>query len=114
MDNESEINIFMALNFIRDNAPAYAKAKAERIYLEEFRKTRKALLMQQGQAKGINASNAQETYAYAHPEYVEHLEALRTAVETEEKFRWLFVAAEAKIEAWRTIQANQRLEARTV
>lgn len=33
MSDESEINIFRALDFIRDNASEYAKAKATRVYL---------------------------------------------------------------------------------
>ena len=36
---------YKAIDYIVANAPKYAKAKAERIYLEEFRKTKKALLM---------------------------------------------------------------------
>jgi len=34
-----------AIQYIIDTAPLYAKAKADRIYLEEFRKSRKAQLM---------------------------------------------------------------------
>ena len=32
-----------AVNYILKHAPTYAKAKAERIYLEEFRKSKKAI-----------------------------------------------------------------------
>lgn len=109
-----EINVFKVLDFIRDNAPAYAKAKADRVYLEEFRKTKKALLMRVAEAKGINAANAQEREAYAHPEYIQLLEGLRDAVEREEQLRWHFVAAQAKIECWRTVEANKRAEAKTL
>ena len=35
MTEEYEINVFRALDYIRDQAPAYAKAKSERIFLEE-------------------------------------------------------------------------------
>ena len=35
-----------ASDYIRDNADSFAQAKANRIYLEEFRKTQKALLIQ--------------------------------------------------------------------
>ena len=110
----TEIDIFRVLDFIRDNAPNYAKAKAERIYLEEFRKSKKAMLMQEGAVSGLQATNAQETYAYAHGEYRSLLEALKAAVEEEEKMRWLLIGAQAKAEAWRTLSANQRVEARTV
>jgi hypothetical protein len=43
MSDESEVNVFRCLDFLRDNAPAYAKAKAERVYMEEFRKSKKAI-----------------------------------------------------------------------
>lgn len=114
MTDEGEIRIFDALNWIRDNAPAYAKAKAERIYLEEYRKTKKALLMQKAERNGHKAANAQEREAYADEDYQQHLVALGAAVEEEERLRWLMVAAQARIEAWRTISASQRAEARVL
>jgi len=114
MNEQAEINIFRALDFIRDHAPKYAKAKAERIYLEEYRKTKKALCMKSAEVNGISAANAQEREAYADPEYVQVLEGLKAAVEEEERLRWLIVGAQAKIEVWRTIEANRRAEAKTV
>lgn len=114
MSDESSVNIFKALDFIRDNAPLYAKAKAERIYLEEFRKSKKALLMRAAEIDGHKSAVAQEREAYAHPEYMQLLEALQLAVEEEEKFRWMFVGAQAKVEVWRTIEANRRAEAKNL
>lgn len=114
MSEDSEIQIFACLDFIRDNAKAYAKAKAERIYLEEFRKTKKALCMRAAEASGTSSISAQERDAYADPEYVELLEALKAATEREEALRWLIVSAQAKIEVWRTIEANKRAEAKTL
>jgi hypothetical protein len=114
MNDDAEINIFKSLDFIRDNAPAYAKAKSARVYLEEFRKSKKALLMRQAEIDGHKTSAAQEREAYAHPEYLALLEGLQGAVEEEESLRWLIVAAQAKIECWRTIEANRRVEARTL
>lgn len=114
MNPDTEINIFRSLDFIRDNAPAYAKAKSERIFLEEFRKSKKALLMRDAEIAGHKTGAAQEREAYAHPEYLVLLEGLKAAVEQEENYRWLFVAAQAKIEAWRTIEANRRAEAKVL
>jgi hypothetical protein len=111
VSEESEINIFACLDFLRDNAKLYAKAKAERIYLEEYRKAKKAILMQQAELGGCKTSANQERDAYAHPEYVELLKGLQEAVEREESLRWLLVSAQAKIEAWRTLSASQRYEA---
>ena len=96
-----------AIQYLIDTAPLYAKAKADRMYLEEFRKSRKAQLMSQA---GTEVLGKQETYAYAHADYIEILEGIRQAVETEEKYRWLLSAAQARIEVWRTQQYSMRAE----
>jgi hypothetical protein len=114
MSDEAEINIFRALDYIRDNAPSYAKAKAERVYLEEFRKSKKALLMRDAEIAGHKSAAAQEREAYADEEYRELLLALRDAVSTEETLRWRMVAAQARIEAWRTLESSRRIEAKTI
>jgi hypothetical protein len=77
------------------------------MYLEEFRKSRKAQLMSQA---GTEVLGKQETFAYAHPEYIQILEGIREAVEKEETYRWMMTAAQAKIEVWRTQQYSARLE----
>ncbi|WP_430229317.1 hypothetical protein [Paraburkholderia tropica] len=114
MTEDGEIRIFAALDFIRDNASAYAKAKADRVFLEEFRKTKKALLMQVAERAGHKSAVAQEREAYAAEDYAAHLQALSAAVEEEERLRWLMVAAQARIEAWRSLESSRRVEARTL
>ena len=42
-----------AIDFIYRQAPLYAKAKAERVRLEEFRKSKKALLMAECEAPAV-------------------------------------------------------------
>ena len=96
-----------AVDFLIANSEKFAQAKAQRVYLEEFRKSKKALLMQES---GDKAANAQERDAYAHTEYVALLEGLKSAVEVEEQLRWMLIAAQARIEIWRTEQANARAE----
>jgi hypothetical protein len=96
-----------AIQFLIDTAPLYAKAKSDRMYLEEYRKTRKAELMNH---KGAETLGKQEAFAYSHPRYIEILEGIRAAVEIEEKYRWLMTAAQAKIEVWRTQQYSARME----
>jgi hypothetical protein len=96
-----------AIQYLIDTAPLYAKAKADRMYLEEFRKSRKAQLMAQA---GTEVLGKQETFAYAHQDYIGILEGIRQAVETEEKYRWLMTAAQARISVWQTEQYNARLE----
>lgn len=101
---------YKAVDFIFKHAPAYAKAKADRVLLEEFRKSKKALLMKEALKMGIEAANAQEREAYADPEYVELLHGLAAAVEKEEALKWQLEAARMKTDIWRTEQANARLE----
>ena len=98
-----------AVDFIIKNAKKIASARSDRIYLEEFRKSKKALLM----ARFVDQSiAAQERDAYAHPEYLQVLEALKTAVAIEEELRWQMIAAQARVEVWRTQSANERLQDR--
>lgn len=105
-----EINVFACLDFMRDHAAQYAVAKAQRVYLEEFRKSKKAMLMKAAEVEGINTAAAQEREAYADQDYVALLKGLQEAVQEEERLKWLLVSAQAKIEAWRTIEANRRFE----
>ena len=94
-----------ALEHMRTEAANLAKAKSERIYLEQFRKSKKAMLF--GECNDKTAA-AKDNYAYAHPEYLEVLEGLRAAVEAEETLKWKMIAAQAYVEIWRTQQANNR------
>jgi hypothetical protein len=87
-----------AVNYILKHAPTYAKAKAERIYLEEFRKSKKAILFRESPDKTIAE---REHWAYAHPDYQSLLKGIREAVEIEEKLRWDMVAAQARIDIWK-------------
>jgi len=98
----------VAVEYIIKTAPIYAKAKAERVYIEHFRKSKKALLMKDAEVAGVKTSAAQETIAYADPAYQELLIALRDATYNEEKARWKLVAAQAEVEIWRTDSANNR------
>jgi len=103
----SDDDVEKALDRLRFQAGAAAKAKAERIYLEEFRKAIKANVMQQHLDKPVSA---QEREAYSSPEYIKHLAVMRDAIEKDELARWQMIAAQAVIEAWRTASANQRIE----
>lgn len=97
-----------AVDFILRAAPVFAKAKAERVYLEQFRKSKKAMLMRDAEVTGVKTSAAQETIAYADPAYQQLLDALRDATYSEEKAKWKLIAAQASIEIWRTQSANDR------
>lgn len=108
--SEQNISPFAALDFIRDNATAYAQAKANVIYMTEFRKTIKASLMASCSER---TESAKETFAYSHPDYKSHLVALQQAVAEAERLRWLMIAAEAKIEVWRSLESSARAEGRS-
>jgi hypothetical protein len=88
-----------------ETAPKLAQSKADRIYLEEFRKSLKARLMKECEESAIGA---QEREAYAHPDYVAHLEALRHAVQAEEQLRWRMVSDQAAVEVWRSMESSAR------
>ena len=87
-----------AVDYIIKTAGAFAKAKATRVYLEEFRKSKKAILMAESTDK---AANAREQYAYSHEEYLALLAGYRESVEAEEKLRWNLIAAQARVEVWK-------------
>jgi hypothetical protein len=105
----SERDPHQAVDYLIKTAPEYAKAKAERVYIEEFRKSQKALLMQDSQQ---TSAAMQERDAYADETYQELLKGLRAAVEQEETLRWKLIAAQARVEVWRTEQATARAEGR--
>jgi hypothetical protein len=94
-----------AIDYIIANSGKLAAAKANRVWIEEFRKSKKALLMSQSSAGSIAAK---EVEAYSHPEYLTLLDGLRDAVELEEKLKWDLTAAQARIEIYRTKSANNR------
>ena len=51
---------------------------------------------------------AKEMEAYATDDYVELLKGLKEAVEVEEKLKWQLIAAQARIEIWRSQEATNR------
>ncbi len=98
-----------AIDFIIDNAPRFAAAKADRVQVEEYRKSKKALLMQAHNEKPIGA---QEREAYAHPEYIALLDGLRAAVEQEELLKWQMTAAQMRVDVWRSMESTSRAQDR--
>ncbi len=101
----TEEEVEKALDYLRDNAKSAAKAKAERLYLEDYLKVVKAKLM--GEHDNLSAV-LQERHAMADDRYSAHLEVIREAIERDETHRFLRGAAEAKINAWQTMSANER------
>ena len=85
-------DIEKAVEYLKNNSQKAAKCKAERIYLEEYRKSLKALIMKEHLDKSVSA---QEREAYADSRYINHLKALKIAIEQDEKQRFLRVSCEA-------------------
>lgn len=103
--NMKTIDPHLAIDFMIRNAKAYAEAKAQVTYLEQYRKTKKAILF----ASSLGNTIAdRENFAYAHPEYQELLEGLREAVEKAEGLRWELIAAQARVDVWRSQEASNR------
>ena len=94
-----------AINYMIKHSQAYAIAKAEVTYLAEFRKSKKAILF----AGAIGNTVAdKENYAYSHPEYQQLLDELKKAVVEAERLKWMLVAAQARIDVWRSQEASNR------
>jgi len=101
-----------AIDYIIAKSKEYAQARANRIYMEELRKTLKAELCKTALHHGFEAVNAQEREAYSDPNYRTHLMAIKQAVEAEEQLRWMLIAAQARIDVWRSLEASNRTQDR--
>ena len=104
---------YKAVEFIIENSAKYAEAKAKRIYISEFRKSKKALLMKEAMLNKVDAANAQEREAYSNQEYIDLLDGLAAAIEEEERLSWMLEAAKLKIEIWKTESFNNRRQERS-
>lgn len=94
-----------AIDYMIRHSAKYAQAKAQVTYLEEFRKSKKAMLF----ASAIGNTIAdKDNFAYSHPEYLAVLDGLKEAVEKAETLRWMLVAAQARIDVYRTQEASNR------
>ena len=103
--NMKQINPNEAIDYMIRHSAEYAQAKAQVTYLENFRKSKKAILY----ANAIGNTIAdKDSYARSHPEYLELLEGLREAVEEAERLRWMLIAAQARIDVYRTQEASNR------
>jgi hypothetical protein len=105
LTNMNSIDPHEAINYMIRHSAEYAQAKAQVTYLEEFRKSKKAMLF--SVAMG-NTIADKDNYAYSHPEYLAVLDGLKEAVEKAETLRWMLVAAQARIDVWRSQEASNR------
>ena len=109
--NEKLIDPQAAVDFMIAKSAEYAQAEANKVYMENLRKTIKAEEMKNAEAYGngeYKTAVMQEREAYASPRYKEHLVALRQAVLEREHLRWMLIAAQSRIEVWRSQEASNR------
>jgi len=105
--NQKDIND--AVNYLYTHGRKYAEAKGQRVQLEEYRKSVKAMLMKKALSEGnAKTSAAAEMEAYADSSYVELLKGIGAAVEREEELRWGLISAQARIDVWRSQEASNR------
>ena len=111
--NQKDINA--AVDYLYTHGAKFAEAKSHRVYLEEYRKSQKAMLMKAALADGRAKSAAvAEIEAYADPAYIEVLKGLEAATEREEELRWGLVSAQARIDVWRSQEASNRAFDKTI
>ena len=104
-----DIDPSKSIEFIQKNAVVFAEAKSNRIHIENYLKYLKATLVNESNASTLGAK---DTYAYSHPRYKEQLDAMKVAIETEERMKYLLEAAKLKIEVWKTQEYTKRTEMR--
>lgn len=107
MSNELEAR----LDELRNQAKAFAEAEADRVYIENFKKSKLAMLMKVAEKElGLTTVNAQEREARTHPEYLELLDGLKVATQTAEENKWLLQIAMRGSSLYQTQQATRRAE----
>ena len=107
----SEHEAQRAIDYVRDHAPIYAKAKAERVYIENYLKVVKAQAMADSDKKTLGD---REIDAYMCEKYQFQLSEMRKAVAIEEEIKYRMEAAKLRFEHWKTEQFNSRVEARAL
>ena len=101
----SDDHIEAALAYLAKNVEAAAEARANKIFMVEGRKVKKAQYM--NECNEITEA-AKERFAYAHPHYAAYLVEMKAAIYEDAKHEFRRNAYSATIEAWRTQQANIR------
>ncbi len=101
----TEQDIERGFDWLEKNEVCAAEATASRRYAEEMRKSMKALLMAESDAR---TAVERETYAYAHEKYLAHLEEIKRAVLADETFKARRKRVEMMIDFWRSQESSRR------
>jgi hypothetical protein len=104
------VEIEKALHYLKTVASDYAKHKAQCEYLKEFRKSKKAMLINEAEKNGLKTAQERESYAYSHNEYLTLLDGLKVAIEESERLRIMVKTAELQIEVWRSQNSRATAE----
>ena len=94
-------------------AKQFAQAESNRVYLEEFKKSKLAILMKEFQQQGFGAISAQEREARANNEYIELLKGLTEATKSMQ-LKYELRVIEWKVMLHQTKQADRRAEMKLV
>jgi hypothetical protein len=94
-----------AIEYIWENAPAYAKAKGQLAELEAYKSSLKAIMMSKSTETTIGG---QEKAAYASEEYQQLCKAIGEATEAAETLKWRLESAKMRFEAYKVEQYNNR------
>lgn len=105
-----EIDPNKAINYITQNASVFAKAKADRTFVENNLRVVKSELMNEEEG----TLGLREAYAYSNPRYKAQLEALREATQVEEEMLWMMKAAMARVEVYKVQQYTARAEMKSL
>lgn len=91
-------------------ADAYAAAQAQAEFLDDFTKSKLAVLMKAAEAQGASSAVIQEREARRDGEFIRHLEGKKVATEQALALKWKLTIAQMRFEHWRTKQATKRAE----
>lgn len=107
MSTISDEQVQKALDWMREGAADAAKARAHRVYLDEYLSAMRAKIAAECMEAGDSASAA-DIKAKASDAYHDLLKTYREAVELDELYRWRRSSADAVMSAWQTMNANNR------
>lgn len=102
-------DIQKAISYMYTGGKEYGNAKASVTYITEFLKSKRSILMKEAMANGAKSVAAAEIEALSHPDYIALLDGIREATEKAESMRWALIAAQSKVDVWRSEQASNRM-----
>ena len=104
------MNIEKELHYLKEIAGEYAAQKAHAEYLKEFRKSKKAMLINEAAKQGLKTAQERESYAYSHEEYLYVLDGLKVATEESERLRIMVKTCELQIDSKKTNEMRAMAE----